>query len=399
MSNTHGSTPLAGITVIEVGHAIAGPHCAQILADHGANVIKVEPPTGERGRTAPPFVGSESLYFACHNRGKRSVCLDLKTPQGLSALLELCDQADVLVTNYLADVPARLGWSYDVLAERNPGLIYAHITGFGLDDDQRDVRAYDGIIQSMSGVPHLTGPADRPPVLAANFPADHIAAYQAAIAVLIALVERARTGRGALLDVAMFDSYFATLSTDVGEVAQGRPRERSGNKVLTGFSDVFETNDGAVFIAPLGQVAWERFCHGVGRSDWAQTITYDNSIGAQRPDLEAVVEAWAATRTTQEVMAAMNDAGVACGPVRTVSEAVAAAKNARRHMVTDVIADNGTRMRVPGAPVGYGVVETAATRRIPGLGADTAEVLVEFGLSPEHIAAVTGSAVSASASS
>lgn len=370
--------PLDDIRVIEVGHAIAGPHCAQILADHGADVIKVEPHGGERGRGAPPYAGAESVYFACHNRGKRSICLDLKDPAGLEALLALCDTADVLLTNYSAGVPARLGFSYEELSARNPRLIYAHITGFGTDTDMRETRAYDGVIQSMSGIPYLTGPPDGEPVLAANFPADHVAAYHATMAILLALVGRERHDVGAYLDIPMFDSYFATISTDVDDVKRGRPRTRTGNKVLTGFQDTFKTQDGEVFIAPLGFGAWERFCTAVGHDDWREAVSYEQALGPRRDELQAAIGTWTAARTTEGVLAAMLEADIACGPVKTVSEAVETVIEMGRGMVMTVTTGDGTEVNVPGPPLQYGLANHRRARHVPALGADTESVLAEL---------------------
>jgi crotonobetainyl-CoA:carnitine CoA-transferase CaiB-like acyl-CoA transferase len=374
--------------VIEMSHAIAGPHCAQILADHGADVIKVEPPGGERGRTAPPFIGEDSLYFASHNRGKRSLCLDVKHPDGLAVLLRLCDNADVVITNFSADVPSRLGWSYETLAKRNPRLVFAHVTGFGSTGEHSEVRAYDGVIQSMSGIPDLTGPIDRSPVLAANFPADHIAAYQAAMAILMALVGRAAHGAGAYLDVAMFDAYFATASTDIGEALAGTPRIRTGNKVLTGFQDVFETADGAVFMAPLGDVAWARFCPAIGHADWLESISYDDSLGQKREELDRAVGEWALAHSTDEILKTMLDAGVACGPVRTISQAVEAAAESSRNLITTVKGPCGTPLKVPSAPVHFGLAEHARSRVVPALGADSLTILGELGYASEETRAL-----------
>jgi crotonobetainyl-CoA:carnitine CoA-transferase CaiB-like acyl-CoA transferase len=370
--------PLDGIRIIEVGHAIAAPHCAQILADHGAEVIKVEPPTGERGRGAPPYADTESVYFACHNRGKQSICLDLKTDEGLAALLKLCDSADILLTNYSAGVPTRLGWSYAALCERNPTLIYAHITGFGLGTHMEETRAYDGVIQSMSGIPYLTGPADGQPVLAANFPADHIAAYHATMAILMALIGRQATGKGAYLDIPMFDSYFATISTDVDDVKRGRARTRTGNKVLTGFQDTFKTADGEVFIAPLGFGAWERFCSAMGKEEWRENVSYEEALGERRDELQAEITKWTVTRSTTEILAVMLAAEIACGPVKTISEAVDTVVDMGRGMVTTVTTGNGTKVSVPGPPIQYGLAEGPRSRVIPDLGVDTDAVLASL---------------------
>jgi CoA:oxalate CoA-transferase len=369
---------LDGIRIVEVGHAIAAPHCAQILADHGADVVKVEPPNGERGRGAPPYAGKDSVYFACHNRGKQSICLDLKTDEGLEALLQLCDSADVLLTNYSAGVPSRLGWSYAVLSERNPRLIYAHITGFGLGTHMEETRAYDGVIQSMSGIPYLTGPPDGEPVLAANFPADHIAAYHATMAILMALFGRQASGEGAYLDIPMFDSYFATISTDVDDVQRGRARTRTGNKVLTGFQDTFTTADGAVFIAPLGFGAWERFCSAIGREDWRGNVSYEDALGTRRDQLQAEITDWTSTRSTTDVLAIMLAADIACGPVKTISEAVQTVIEMDRGMVTTVTTGNGTTVSVPGPPIQYGLATGSRSRVVPDLGADTETVLASL---------------------
>jgi CoA:oxalate CoA-transferase len=379
------TAPLQGITVLELCHAIAGPHCAQILADHGANVVKIEPPEGERARLALPLSGDESLYFACHNRGKRSICIDLKRPAGLELLLELCEQADVIVTNYGADVPRRLGWSYEVVSKKNPGLVYAHITGFGATGAHRNDRAYDGIIQAMSGVPDLTGSPEGPPLLAGTFVADHISAYQAAMGILFALVGRTASGEGAFLDISMFDAYFATLAHDVGEAAAGVPRTRSGNKVSTAFSDVFSTSDGAIFIAPLGNETWGRFCRCIGHPEWPETVSYAQSLGPPRARLEEGFARWAAARTTETALRELIDAAIPCGPVRSVSEAVVAAQEGGREMVWSVATPQGHEVLVPGPPVPFGLAEGPRSHQVPGLGGDTGAVLAEFGFSAAHI--------------
>ncbi|WFE40959.1 CoA transferase [Micromonospora sp. WMMD998] len=369
---------LAGVRVLELGHAIAGPHCAQMLADHGADVVKIEPPAGEMSRNALPVVDGRSIYFASHNRGKRSVCLDLKTSAGLRALLRLCDTADVVLTNYGVGVPQRLGWSYDVLRARNPRLVMVHITGFGSGAADAPRAAYDGVIQAMGGIADLTGQPGGEPTFVGAFVADHVAAYHATIAVLMALRERDVTGVGTHVDVSMLDSYTAMLAHEVGLAAAGVPRGRWGNQVQTAFANVFPARDGQIFLAPLGDAAWRRFWAVLGG---AGEVGYDDSTGPARHRLEQVVSDWTSDRTVAEVLAAMQAAGVAAGPVRSVGEAVAAM--ADTDMVLTVDGPDGHPVRVPGRPVRVGLTTRPGALTVPRTGEHTAEILAELGL-PAH---------------
>lgn len=366
---------LGGIRVVELTHAIAGPQCGQILADHGADVVKVEPAAGENSRAARPLVDGESLYFACHNRGKRSVVLDLKSDRGLAALHALVAEADVVVTNYTVDVPTRLGWDYAALSQVNPALVMVHITGFGGSGPDRGLRAYDGIVQAMSGIPELTGPPDGDPVLVGAFVADHLAAYQAALAVLFALQRRARTGEGAFVDVSMLQAYSATLAHEVGEALAGRTRPRVGNRVPTAFANTFAAADGHVYLAPLGEERWVTFSRALGRPGW---MDYDSAVGPRREEAERVVAAWCAVRTREQVAEVMRACGVPCGPVRTVAEAARGALAAGGAPYRQVTSPGGQRFTVPApvAPVGL----TSSPRRevVPALGEHTQEVLAEL---------------------
>lgn len=369
---------LSGIRVLELCHAIAGPHCCQILADHGADVIKIEPPEGEKARMALPFLHGESVYFASHNRGKRSITLDLKTPDGLSNFQKLIASSDVLVTNYSADVPTRLGWSYNTIRDINSRLIYVHVTGFGATGEHRNDRAYDGIIQAMSGVPDLTGMPDGPPILTGTFVADHVTAYQAALATMLALFERDRSQTGAFLDVSMFDAYFATLAHDVGTAADGEPRTRSGNRVETAFSDVYEVKDGLIFIAPLGEKAWRQFCLTIGQPEWLENSTYGDALGPNRTYYQETFARWASNQLREEVLNKLISVGIPCGPVRTISEAVEAAKRSNRGMIRSVVTAAGNKYQVPGPPIQFGLSNGPRANRIPSLGEDNDEVMKEL---------------------
>src|SRR5215469_3400807 len=183
---------LEGIRVLEFGHAISAPHCCQLLADHGADVVKVEPLTGDTARLALPVRDGVSLYFAAHNRGKRSLAVDLRQERGRGVLERLAERADVVVTNYSARAAEQLGLTGPALHAINARLVFVHVTGFGNQGAFRDHGAYDGVIQAMSGVPSVTGAAGDPTLVGVFVP-DHLAAYQAAFAVMLALEERRRT--------------------------------------------------------------------------------------------------------------------------------------------------------------------------------------------------------------
>lgn len=377
-SGAGADSALEGIRIVELTHAIAGPQCGQILADHGADVIKVEPATGDMSRNARPHVDGESLYFACHNRGKRSIVLDLKAPDGLLALHDLAADADVLLTNYTVDVPTRLGWDYATLQKLNPGLVMVHITGFGSTGPDRGLRAYDGIIQSMSGIPELTGSADSGPVLVGTFLADHLAAYQATMAVLFALHRRTRTGLGGFIDVSMLEAYSAPLAHEIGEALAGRTRPRSANRVPTAFANTFRAADGYVYLAPLGQDQWQVFSRAIGQEAWIGRLDYDAAVAERRAEAEATVSAWCAARSRAEVAEAMTSAGVPHGPVRTVAEAGCHALGNGRAALTQVRSPDGRSFTVPGPVAQVGLTRATRRQEVPVLGEHTAEVLAEL---------------------
>lgn len=369
------TSPLDGVRVLELSHAIAGPHAGQMLADHGAEVIKIEPPTGEMSRAAAPLLDGGSVYFASHNRGKRSVCLDLKDAEGVALMHALIGSADVILTNYGVDVPDRLGFGYDAASAINPRIILAHITGFGPDAEWAPSGAYDGVIQAMSGIADLTGTPCSGPTFTGAFVADHVAAYHAVTAILFALRSRDRTGRGARLDISMLDSYQAMLAHEVGLGMRGVDRHRSGNRVQTAFANVFATADGAVFIAPLGEPAWLRFWTALGNPDVPARTGYGDSIGAQRDALEQRVATWAAERSTSQVREVLDRAEVPCGSVLRVTSAVSHMAANGRRMVLEVRAPGGQRYHVPGRPIGFGQVSDEDAFVVPALGEHTHEIL------------------------
>jgi CoA:oxalate CoA-transferase len=384
---------LNGIRVLELGHAIAAPHCAQILGDQGAQVIRIEPPGGDRTRGALPVVDGDSVYFAAHNRGKRSIILDLKEPRGKAAFLKLADAADVVVTNYSAGVPDRLGIGYAALSQRNPRLVFVHITGFGTEGAAREHGAYDGIIQAMSGVPWLSGEPGGPPVFVGAFVADQLAAMQGALGAVLALHRRAETGTGGFVEVSMLDGYLTALAHHVGSALDlGEVPAANRNQVPTAFANTFPAADGHVYLAPLAPAAWQAFCQVIGAPSWLADSEPRWRITAGRDKCEEVVAAWTAGRQRSDIIAELRAAGVPCGPVNNVAEAVTDPVHDGRDPITTVRMRSGRPLHVPGPEVRLGG-QAPGELAVPGAGQHTAEVLAELGYSEQDVAGLLADGV------
>lgn len=386
------SQVLDGIRVLELGHAISAPHCCQILADQGADVIRVEPPGGDRTRGALPVHDGDSFYFASHNRAKRSIILDLKRPEGRELFLRLVESSDAVVTNYSAGVPDRLGIGYGDLRQRNERIIFAHITGFGYTGPYRDFGAYDGIIQAMSGIPTLTGEPGSGPVLVGAFVADHLAATQAALGVLFALIQRRTTGKGTMVDLSMLEGYMSTLAHHLGEALDvDRTASSNGNAVPTAFANTFRAADGYVYLAPLGPHAWTAMLTVMEAPDWLRDADRGWLLKEGRERAERQIEEWTSRRSRSEVIDLLRAVDVPCGPVNDVREAAAQPVVAARRAVVKVEMPSGRKMSVPGPEVRLGrqddEASDAVTERltVPGPGEDTREVLMSLGLEQSEI--------------
>ena len=386
--------PLEGVRVLEIGHYIAAPHCTMMLADQGAEVIKIEPPGGEPARKAAPFSPEgDSLYYACHNRGKRSVCLDLQSPAARPALNALLRWADIVVTNYSLAVPAKLGFDIEHLARVNERAILLHITGFGSWTEQKDHVAFDGAIQAMSGFAELTGTPDGPPLMSQVMIADHTAGAHAAYAAMCALWERQRTGVGRLVEISMLDVMTSYLSHHIpSRGVLGLSPTRQGTRSTTRFVDMFLTRDAPVYLAPITPRMWGHFAGLLGHPEWAPDPKQAPNLltdPALKAEVMAAATVWFAERTSAEAVGLLQSGGVACGVVRDVArvydEAVAA--GARSVSFVD-LAGGGAPAPVPGAAFTF-LDEPAGRGRVPGVGEHTDEVLAELGLGKAQRAAVT----------
>lgn len=253
-----------------------------------------------------------------------------------------------------------------------------HITGFGSTGPDRELRAFDGIIQAMSGIPELTGSPDSEPVLVGAFVADHLAAYQATMAVLFALQRRVRTGEGAFVDVSMLEAYSAPLAHEVGETLAGRSRPRAANRAPTAFSNTFLAADGYVYLAPLGEDRWQAFSRAIGREDWIGRLDYDAAVTDRREEAEAGVAAWCGPRARHDIAEVMRACGVPYGPVRTVEEAGRHALATGRGALMQVRSPGGKSLTVPGPVARVGLTDSPRRHEVPGVGQHTEEVLGEL---------------------
>ena len=369
---------LDGIRVLELTHAIAGPQTGQILADHGADVIKVEPPGGELARGAMPMVDDDSIYFASQNRGKRSVVLNLKEPDDLEALLRLAENSDVVLTNYSVEVPERLGWGFEALKAVNPSIVMVHITGFGATSADRAMLAFDGIIQGMSGIPQMTGMSDGDPMFIGTFVADHLTAYRAAMAVMMALRVRDASPEAQFVDVNMLSSYMGLLAHDIHESLEGRPYRRAGNRVPVSIANTYAARDGFVHLAPVGPVKWERFCRAVGRPDWAEDLSYDDAVLTARDEVDDHLAQWCRDRACDDILTLMRNLSIPCGPVRELSEAVRHLDERGDGSVVRVTSPAGRTVAVPGPLTPVGLGDGPRRLRVPAVGEHTDEVLGEI---------------------
>src|SRR5215469_11464209 len=309
-----GPLPLDGIRVLDLTHALAGPYCTMLLGDLGADVIKIEPPgEGDHSRQwGPPFVNGESSYFLSVNRNKRSVALDLKREAALAATVELALASDVLVENFRPGTTARLGLGWDVLHQRKPELVYASISGFG--QGRTALAGYDQIAQGTSGLMSITGAAGQQPTKVGVPVGDIAAGMFAAHAILAALVERARTGVGRYIDVALNDALLALLTYQAGRYfATGVPPGREGNHHPTiAPYGTFATRDGHLNLAVGSDDQYRRFCEALQAPELATDPRFATNSDRQRAraDLAIEIERKLTRRTTGEWLARLEATGI-----------------------------------------------------------------------------------------
>lgn len=395
--------PLAGITVIDMTRVVAGPFAAQMLADLGADVIKIERRgKGEDLRSlGPPWVKNEtgedteqSTYFQTVNRNKRSVTLDFQTQEGADILRKLAAKADVLLENLRTGTLDKYGLGYEQLSKINPGLIYCSITGFGQNGPYSDRSGYDYLAQAMGGGMMITGHADGEPgagPMRVGVPiVDICAGYNSTIGILAALQHRDKTGEGQHVDIALLDSQIGILLNSFSSwLNSGQVLPRTGNDHPTAMPNgVFPVKDGQVLIATFNDREFAKLAEVLGHSEWGQDPRFMRSRDRHenRTVLAKLMAEALSHGTKREWMQRLNDAKVSCGPINTMADLEQDPQVAARNMIVELHHPVSGKVRVAGTPIHLSKTPAHIDRAPPLPGEHTAEVLHDvLGLSQAEL--------------
>lgn len=387
--------PLAGVKVLELGTLIAGPFCTRILAEFGAEVIKVESPDGgDPLRQWRKLHEGTSLWWSVQARNKRSFTANLKDPDGLAAVRKLAAEADIVVENFRPGVLEKLGLGWDVLSAANPGLVMVRLSGFGQTGPYKDRPGFGAIGESMGGLRYITGFPDRPPVRTGISIGDSIAALWAAIGALMALRHReVNGGAGQVVDVALYEAVFAMMESMVPEFdVAGFVRERTGN-VMPGItpSNTHTTRDGRhIIIGGNGDAIFKRLMSAIGRADLADDASLGSNAGrdARADELYAAIDAWVCEHDGDAVLAAMEAAQVPASAVLSVADMFKDAQFIARGMFEQVSLPGGQPMKIPGIVPKLSDTPGSTEWLGPKLGEHTDEILAGLGHTPQEIAAL-----------
>jgi crotonobetainyl-CoA:carnitine CoA-transferase CaiB-like acyl-CoA transferase len=391
------SGPLAGVRVLELAQIMAGPTCGMLLADLGAEVIKVERvPGGDdtRGMNRPSVAG-ESAAFMAMNRNKRGIALNLKVPAARDVLKRMAGAADVLTENYRKGALDKLGLGYDALRAVNPALIYCSISGYGRTGPYADKGGFDLVAQGASGLMAITGEPGGAPVKAGSPVCDINAGILAALGIVSAYVHRLKTGEGQLVDTSLFEAgvqqtywhsaiYFAT-----GEA----PAPSGSAHILSAPYQAFQAADGWLTIGGANQPNWERLARVLGAPEWIDDPRFRTNAERMKnlALLTEMMNGRLRRRGKKEWLAALEAEGVPCGPINSIAEMAAHPQTQARDMVVEVEHPKAGRTRTLGLPIKLSATPGSVTRPAPTLGQHTREILEEFGFSGAEIDALIAS--------
>ena len=382
---------LAGMRVLELAQIMAGPTCGMMLADMGADVIKVEKlPGGDDARGyREPRINGVSAPFLMMNRNKRGIALNLKDPRGRDVLLRLVRDADVLTENYRRGTLDKLGLGYDVLSKANPGLIYCAVSGYGLDGPLAERGGFDLIAQGFAGLMSVTGEPGGPPLKNGNPVADVNAGILAAAGIAAAYAHKLKTGAGQVVDTSLMEAalqqtyWYAAIHFATGE----SPGATGSAHLLTAPYQAFRASDGWINIGGANQANWERIAEVLGHPEWRNDPRFASNSARMTnlPALTRLMDEVLSKRPTAEWLDRLDAAGVPAGPVHSIGEALDHPQTRARDMVVEVDHPQAGRTSTLGCPIHFSATPTQIDRAAPLLGEHTREILYEFGYADEDI--------------
>jgi crotonobetainyl-CoA:carnitine CoA-transferase CaiB-like acyl-CoA transferase len=380
--------PLSGLKVLDLSRVVSGPFCTMLLADLGADVVKVEAPDGDPSRVTGIVGAGENPYFVNLNRNKRTITIDMKPERGKEIVRRMAKAADVLVENFRPGVMERLGLGYPALSAINPALIYAAITGFGKTGPYKGRPAFDFIAQAMSGFMSLNGDRNMP-YLRVGIPiSDTIAGLYAAFGILAALREREKSGRGQEIQTAMVDglmSMFTFASGAYFSTGELPPRNGNDHMVVAPYG-LFNASDGPIAIAPSTEKNWQQLCGALKLEHLMSDPRFDSAERRRehRSEINAIVQSAIGSRTREEWITLLNQAGVPCGPVNNLAQAFSDPQVLHQEMVIASAQPSGP-VKMPGFPLKLSKTPARLYKPSPRVGEHSLEVLQELGYHEKEI--------------
>jgi formyl-CoA transferase len=387
----HGA--LAGIRVLDLTRVLAGPYCTMFLGDLGAEVVKIEQPgVGDDTRGwGPPFADGESAYFLCVNRNKKSLTVDLKSPEGISLVRQLAERADVLIENFRPGTMERFGLGYDRLHGANPKLIYASLSGFGADGPMADTPGYDLIVQAWGGLMSITGTEESGPLKVGVAIIDLVAGLMLGKSIAAALYAREKNGVGQKLDTSLLEAEVAVLiNAGSNYLVSGEVPGRWGNAHPTIVPyQSFQTEDSYLVVGVASEGIWQRFCAAIDKPELARDPRFERNPDrvANRDALIPVLSEIFRSRNNETWLRLLNEAEVPCAPIQTIDEVFHSPQVLHRKMLVEVAHPTAGTLRMAGLPVKFSATPASVRLPPPLLGEHSEQVLSSWlGISGEAVA-------------